>query len=127
MGTRHRVGGRGVEANWRSLALGTRRASQRRRIHIGVRPLSWPVVFGPVEAGGAEPVLQRKFGTVDEEQPAKRPERLSAQVGGVLLSDDDDSVAPLHELAGGDQSGQARPDNDNDNDNDDDDDDDDDD
>ena len=45
------------------------------------------------------------FGTVDEE-------RLTTQVGGVLLFDDEDSVAPLHELAGGDQSGQARPDND---------------
>ena len=51
------------------------------------------------------------FGTVDEEQPAKRPERLTTRLAGRLLFDDEDSVAPLHELAGGDQSGQARPDN----------------
>jgi hypothetical protein len=37
---------------------------------------------------------------------------LTIQVGGVLLFDDEDSVAPLHELSCGDQSGQARPDND---------------
>jgi hypothetical protein len=42
----------------------------------------------------------------------KRLERLTNQVGGVLLFDDEDSLAPLYELAGGDQSGQARPDND---------------
>lgn len=38
--------------------------------------------------------------------------RLTTRVGGVLLLDDEDSLAPLYELAGGDQSGQARPDND---------------
>jgi hypothetical protein len=36
---------------------------------------------------------------------------LTIQVGGILLFDDEDSVASLHELSGGDQSGQARPDN----------------
>jgi hypothetical protein len=36
---------------------------------------------------------------------------LTIQVGGILLFDDEDSVASLHELSGGDRSGQARPDN----------------
>jgi hypothetical protein len=83
----------------------------------------WPVVFGPVESGSAQPVLQREFvavvnahpalfGTVDEEQSAEGPERLATQVGGVLLFDNENRLAAFDELAGGDQSGQARPDND---------------
>ena len=71
----------------------------RGEVDVGVRPLPRPVVLGPVEAGGAEPVLQRQlvavadaqpalFGAVDEEQPAERPERLTTEVVGVLLVDD---------------------------------------
>ena len=73
----------------------------RGEVDVGVRPLPRPVVLGPVESRRAQPVLQRQlvavadaqpalFGAVDEEQPAERPERLAADVGGVLLVDDQD-------------------------------------
>src|SRR6185312_9808115 len=76
----------------------------RREIDIGVRPLPRPVVFLAVERRGAQPILQRQFvtvvhtqpallRTVDEEQTAERPERLPAEVGAVLLVDDQDSLA----------------------------------
>ena len=76
----------------------------RREVDVGVRPLPGPVVLGTVEAGGAQPVLQREFvavadaqpalfGAVDEEQPAERPEGLPAEVGGVLLVDDEHRAA----------------------------------
>ena len=92
-------------------------------VDVGVRPLPRPVVLGPVEARGAEPVLQRQlvavadaqpalFGAVDEEQPAERPERLTAEVGGVLLVDDQDAAAAFGELTGGDQARKARSDDD---------------
>ncbi|SUA04453.1 Uncharacterised protein [Mycolicibacterium fortuitum] len=89
-------------------------------VDIGVRPLPRPVVLGPVEPGGAQPVLQRQFltvadtepalfGAVDEEQPAERPECLSTQVGGVFLVQDQHAMAPLDEFARGDQPGETRP------------------
>ena len=92
-------------------------------VDVGVCPLPRPVVLGPVEARGAEPVLQRQlvavadaqpalFGAVDEEQPAERPERLTADVGGVLLVDDQDPTAPFDQLTGGDQTGEPRSDHD---------------
>lgn len=81
-------------------------------------PLTRPVVLGPVEARGAQPVLQREFlavadpepallGTVDEEQAPERPEGLATDVGRVLLVDDDHAVPAFDELACGDQSGQT--------------------
>ncbi len=77
----------------------------------------------PVERRGAQPVLQREFvavvdteptllGTVDEEQAAERPECLPAEVGAVLLVDDQYPLAAIDHLAGGHQAGQARPDDD---------------
>ena len=89
----------------------------RGEVDVGVRPLPRPVVLGPVEARGAEPVLQRQlvavadaqpplFGAVDEEQPAERPERLATDVVGVLLVDDQHAAPALDQLAGGDQPGQ---------------------
>ena len=91
----------------------------RREIHVGVCPLPRPVVLGPVETGGAQPVLQRQlvavadaepalFGAVDEEQPAERPERLAADVAGVLLVDDEDPTPAFDEFACGDQARQTR-------------------
>ena len=91
----------------------------RGEVDVGVRPLPRPVVLGPVETGGAQPVLQRQlvavadaqpalFGAVDEEQPAERPERLAADVVGVLLVDDQDPAAAFDEFACGDQARQAR-------------------
>ncbi len=95
----------------------------RREVDVGVRPLPWPVVLGPVETRGAQPVLQRQlvavadaepalFGAVDEEQAAERPERLPADVGGVLLVDDQDAAAAFGQFTGGDQAGQAGSDHD---------------
>ena len=88
-----------------------------------MRPFARPVVLRPVESRGAQPVLKRQlvavadaesalFGAVDEEQPAERPERLPADVGGVLLVDDQDATAPLGQFAGGDKSGEPGSDHD---------------
>ena len=92
-------------------------------IDVGMRPLPRPVVFLPVERRGAEPILQSEFVTVadtesallravDEEQTAERPEGLPAEVGAVLLIDDQHPLPAVHHLAGGHQAGQARPDDD---------------
>ena len=94
-----------------------------REIDIGMRPLLGPVVLLAVERRGAEPVLQREFlavvyaeptllGAVDEEQAAERPERLPAEVGAVLLIEDQYPFAAIGHLAGRYQAGQARPDDD---------------
>ena len=61
----------------------------RGEIDIGLGHLAGPLVLGPVELRGAEPVLHRQLaavadaqaallGAVDEEQAAERPERLAA-------------------------------------------------
>src|SRR6478672_3957008 len=89
----------------------------RREVDVGVGPLPRPVVLGAVEARGAEPVLQRQlvavvdaqpplFGTVDEEQPTKRPERLTTDVVGVLLVDDEHAAPTLDQLTRRYQPGQ---------------------
>src|SRR5690606_17692551 len=86
-------------------------------VDVGVRPLPGPVVFGAVEAGGAQPVLQREFvtvpdthppllGAVDEKESAERPVRLAADVGRVLLVDDQDRPAAVGQFACRDQTGQ---------------------
>ena len=91
----------------------------RGEVDVGVRPLPRPVVLGPVETRRAEPVLQRQlvavadaqptlFGAVDEEQPAERPERLAADVVGVLLVDDQDPAAAFDEFTRGDQTRKTR-------------------
>src|ERR1700733_9496520 len=87
-----------------------------REVHVGVRPLPWPVVLFPVESRCAQPVLQRKlvavpdtqptlFGAVDKEQTAERPEGLPTKVGTVLLIEDEDAQAAVHQFAGGHQTG----------------------
>ena len=89
----------------------------RREVDIGVGPLPRPVVLGPVETGGAQPVLQRQLvavvdaespllRAVDEEQPAELPERLTTDVVGVLLVDDQHAAPAFNQLTGGDQAGQ---------------------
>src|SRR4051812_9211387 len=94
-----------------------------REIDVSVCPLPRPVVLRPVESRGAEPVLQRQlvavadaqpalFRAVDEEQAAERPERLAADVGGVLLIDDQDPTAPFGKFTGGDKTSEARSDDD---------------
>jgi hypothetical protein len=87
-----------------------------REVHVGVRPLPWPVVLFPVESRCAQPVLQRKlvaipnaqptlFGAVDKEQTPERPEGLPTKVGAVLLVEDEDAQAAVHQFAGGHQTG----------------------
>src|SRR5260370_38883466 len=72
-----------------------------REMHVGLRPLARPLVFGAVEACRAEPVLPGEVGAVayseasllggvDEEQPAQRPPRLTAKRLLALLIDEDD-------------------------------------
>ena len=84
-----------------------------------MRPFPRPVIFRAVESGGAHPVLQRQlmavadaqpalFGAVDEEEAAEGPERLAADIRGVLLIDDQDAAAAIDQLARRDQPGQPR-------------------
>ena len=76
---------------------------------VGLGPAARPLVLGTVEAGRAEPVLQRQLvgvldphapllGAVDEHQPAERPERLAAQVGLGLLVEQDHAPAGVGQL-----------------------------
>ncbi|CQD23828.1 hypothetical protein BN970_06161 [Mycolicibacterium conceptionense] len=78
------------------------------------------MVLRPVETRGSQPVLQRQFltvadtepalfGTVDEEEPAERPECLPTEVGRVLLVEDQHAVAPFDQFARCDQPGETRP------------------
>src|SRR5205807_3610127 len=89
----------------------------RSEVDIRVGPLPRPVVLGPVEAGRAQPVLQRQLvavadaqspllRAVDEEQPTERPERLTPDVVGVLLVDDQHASPAFDQLTGGNQTGQ---------------------
>ena len=99
----------------------------RGEVDVGVRPLPRPIVLVPVERGRAQPVLQRQLvavldahpallGAVDEEQATERPEGLPAQVGAVLLLDDQHAftghLGVLGQLGGRDQSGESGSDND---------------
>src|SRR6201995_2980014 len=94
-----------------------------REIHVSVCPLPRPVVLWPVERRGAQPILQCELvavvyteavllGAVDEKQSTERPQRLPAEIGAVLLVDDQYPFAALDHLAGRHQAGQARPDDD---------------
>ena len=94
-----------------------------REIHIGLGPAARPVILLAVEAGRAEPVLQRKIarvadahaallGRVDEEQSAERPERLAAERSLRLLIENDDAPARVGELGGRDKTREACADHD---------------
>ena len=52
------------------------------------------------------------LGAVDEEQAAERPERLPAEVGAVLLVEDQHPQPAIHQFACGDQARESGPDND---------------
>src|SRR3954471_6927509 len=84
-------------------------------VDVGVCPLPRPVVLGAIEARSAEPVLKRQlmavmdaesplFRAVDVEQPAERPERLTADVVGVLLVHDQHAPPAFSQLTGGYQA-----------------------
>ena len=92
-------------------------------LEIGLGPLPRPLVLraiesrrgGPVASCQLEGVMDAEaalLGGVDEEESAEGPERLPAEVGPVLLIEDEDSSAGLGELVGGDESGQAGSDDD---------------
>src|SRR5215218_6394803 len=68
----------------------------RREVEVGVRPASRPQILRAVVAGRRQPVAPRELtriadaqspllGRVDEEQPAKRPERLPTETLVALL------------------------------------------
>ena len=57
----------------------------------------------------AHPAL---LGGVDEEQPAERPARLTAEARLGLLLDDHDALAGVDELGGGDEAGEPSADDD---------------
>ena len=92
-------------------------------LDVRLGPAARPGVLGAVEAGAAEPVLERELGrvanpapallgAVDEEQAAERPERLAAERSLGLLVEQDHAPAGVGELGGGDQTGEAGADDD---------------
>ena len=89
----------------------------RREVDVRFRPAPRPGVVGPVEAGGAEPVLPGQFvgvldpkppllRTVHHEEPAERPVRLPAERGLGLLLEQDHALAGLGQLGRRHQPGQ---------------------
>ncbi len=100
----------------------------RRPLDVGAAPARRPVVLGqnavePIPARRALPVLPGELERVvhpepalrrrvDEEDAAERPERLPAEVRGVLLVEEDDPPARVEELADGDEPGQPASDDD---------------
>ena len=101
--------------NFQALRAQPRPFLARREIHIGLGPAARPVILIAVEAGRAEPILQRKvarvahahaalLGRVDEEQPAERPEGLAAERAFRLLIENDDLPARVGQLSRGDQT-----------------------
>ncbi len=104
-----------------------------REVDVRLRPLLRPEVLAATGAVGAVaeavelrralPVLPRELGgvgdahpallgAVDEQQPAERPPRLPAEVGAVLLVEDQHPPPGQGELVGGDETGEAGADHD---------------
>ncbi len=96
-----------------------------RELHVGARPAHRPgvLVVHPVELGAALPVAPGQvegvldaqaplLRGVDEEQPAEGPERLPAEVGGVLLVHERDPAAPAGQFVRGDEARESRSDDD---------------
>ena len=92
-------------------------------VDVGLGPAARPVVLGAVEAGRAQPVLQRELvrvldahpallGRVDEKEPAEGPEGLAAERRLGLLVDRSDPPAGVRQLGGRDQPGQPAADDD---------------
>ena len=111
----------GQEAH--ALRVQPRALLARGEVDVGLGPAARPVVVGPVEAGGAEPVLPGQLarvadarppllGAVDEEQAAEGPEGLAAERRLGLLVDEDDAPPGVGELGGGHEAGEAAPDDD---------------
>ncbi len=94
-----------------------------RPLHVRASPLARPFVLGAVKTGRAKPVLQRKIqrildaqppllGGIHEEQPAKRPPRLTANIVLVLLIHNDHALTSVNKFARSDQAGQTGTNND---------------
>src|SRR6185503_1714523 len=88
--------------------------------HVRLRPATRPVVFGPVEAGGSEPVLHRELvrianaetpllRRVYEKQSAERPEGLTAKRRLRFLLEDHNPATGVRELGRRDEAGQSGP------------------
>ena len=89
-------------------------SSRSRRIALRSRPVMSGFLL---RAREAELLLERVLhaqaallGAVDEEQPAEGPERLTAEVVRALLVQQGDGPPGSGELGGGDEAGEARPD-----------------
>ncbi len=94
-----------------------------REVDVRLGPLPRPVVLGPVEAGGAVPVLEGQgvavldahpalLGRVDQEEAAEGPVGLASEGLLGLLVEEDHGAAGVDQLGGGDESGEAGPDDD---------------
>src|SRR5262249_25870467 len=86
-------------------------------------PLAGPEILLAVEAGRSQPVLQREvvriadthaslLGAIDEKEPTKRPEGLAAKRPLTLLIQENDALAGLDQLAGGNEPGEPSADDD---------------
>ena len=91
--------------------------------HIGFSPAFRPMIFVAVESRRAHPVLKSELmgianaqapllGQVDEKEAAERPESLSAEALLALLVEDDDALAGIRDLRGGDEAGEPGADHD---------------
>ena len=95
----------------------------RGELDVRLGPLAGPAVLGAVEAGAAQPVLERELGgvldagpallgAVHEEQAAERPEGLAAERRLGLLVEQDHAPAGVGQLGRGDEAGQPTADDD---------------
>src|SRR5215208_6256002 len=95
----------------------------RAEADVGLRPAPRPLVLRAVEAGRAEPVLERQLvgvlhahapllGAVDEHQPAERPERLAAEGALGLLVEQEHAPAGVGQLRRRHQAGEPGADDD---------------
>jgi hypothetical protein len=89
-----------------------------RELKVGLGPSPRPVVLVAVESRRGGPVVLRELerivdaqsallGGVDEEESAEGPERLPAEVGPVLLVEDEHALAVLSEFVSGDEPGET--------------------
>ena len=95
----------------------------RGEVDVRLGPLARPVVLGPVESGGALPVLPGQLvavpdpqpallGGVDQEEAAEGPVGLAADGLFGLLVEQDHLAAGVDQLRGGGEPGEARSDHD---------------
>ena len=92
----------------------------RREVQVRLRPLTRPVVLGPVKARRDHPVAAGQFRRITNTQPAllrrvnqkeapQRPERLPTQILLAFLIEEQGPLARVGHFGGGHQSGQSGP------------------